>query len=83
MGGRVTDNTEDNKVVIRGFVSTDHVPILPVPLLSFASDREGRRRRGGGGLIVVKHHGPACIIGVDGQRGGGRDIVVVVELHRR
>ncbi len=69
--GRVTDNAEDEKVVVRGFVSTDHVPVLPAPSLSFANDREGRRRRrriGGGGVVVVGHHGPACIIGVDGRR---------------
>jgi hypothetical protein len=49
VGGHVTDNLEDDKVVIRGFVLTDHVPVLPMPLLSFANDQEGRRRRGGKG----------------------------------
>jgi hypothetical protein len=84
VGGRVTDNAEDDEVVVRDFVSTHHIPVLPAPSLSFENDREGRRRRGGeGGMVVVGHHSPACIIGVNGRRGGGRDIVVIVEPHRR
>jgi hypothetical protein len=35
-----------------------------------------------GGVVIVGHHGSTCIIGVDGRRGEGRDIVVVVEPHR-
>jgi hypothetical protein len=83
VGGRVTDNVEDDEVVIRGFVPNDHVPVLPVPFCRSQMTRKEEEEEEEGGIVVSGPHGPTCIIGVDGRRGGGRDIVIVIEPQRR
>ena len=65
------DNSAANNKATGAQTTMDDVSVFSASSLSSANDGR-RQRRGNGGGVIIRDQPPACIIGVDGRRGGER-----------